>query len=179
MTCLLEVKNLCFSYGSKQIIKDLSFTLSKGERLLVTGPNGSGKTSLLKLILGILKPTGGSIIRTTGLGIAYCKQDFPNLDFPISAAEVVKMGLYGQRLTNLSQDAQKVICTYLDTIRIYALLIQTGKTITQMVDEGYEKEDINFEAVLKYWHIPIIEDSEYSYSNWDFYVREMFNNVYN
>ena len=79
----------------------------------------------------------------------------------------------------LSQDAQKVICTYLDTIRIYALLIQTGKTITQMVDEGYEKEDINFEAVLKYWHIPIIEDSEYSYSNWDFYVREMFNNVYN
>lgn len=118
LSYLLIIEDLCFSYGAKQIIKNLSFTLSQGEKLLVTGPNGSGKTTLLKLILGNLKPQSGSIIKAPGLTVAYCKQDFPNLDFPISASEVVRMGLYRRRCKNedqlVRQAMEKTNCLHLE-----------------------------------------------------------------
>ena len=81
---------------------------------------------------------------------------------------------------DVDTDALKVINAYLDTIRAYALLIQTGKTIAQMMEniEGLKKEDIDLEAVIDYWHIPVAKDEKYSYSNWDFYEREMFRDVY-
>jgi zinc transport system ATP-binding protein len=109
LDCLLEVKNLSFSYPGKTLFSDLSFTVKNRDRLLVTGPNGSGKTTLLKLILGNLKPTGGTITRAQDLRIAYCKQDFPNLDFPISAGEVVRMGLYGQKIDRSEDLARRAM----------------------------------------------------------------------
>lgn len=57
----LEVKNLDFSYGKKQVIDNLSFSLKPKEKLLITGPSGTGKTSLLELIVGNLKLQSGSI----------------------------------------------------------------------------------------------------------------------
>ena len=109
MDCLLQVENLSFSYPGKTLVSDLSFTINTNDRLLVTGPNGSGKTTLLKLILGNLKPTGGRITKAPGLRIAYCKQDFPNLDFPISAGEVVRMGLYGQKVGKAEDIARRAM----------------------------------------------------------------------
>lgn len=94
---LLSAENLCFSYPGRPVIENLSFSLAEGGRLIVCGPNGCGKTTLLKLILGLLKPDSGRMTLREGLSVSYCKQDFPNLDFPISAAEVVKMGLYKHR----------------------------------------------------------------------------------
>ncbi len=118
MDCLLEVKNLSFAYPGKPLFSDLSFCINNRDRLLVTGPNGSGKTTLLKLILGNLKPTSGSITKAKDLKIAYCKQDFPNLDFPISAGEVVRMGLYGQKIDrpeNIARRAmEKTNCLHLE-----------------------------------------------------------------
>ena len=109
MDCLLEVKNLSFAYHGKTLFSDLSFCINNRDRLLVTGPNGSGKTTLLKLILGNLKPTGGTITKAPNLRIAYCKQDFPNLDFPISAGEVVRMGLYGQKIDRPDDIARRAM----------------------------------------------------------------------
>ena len=63
---MLEVKNLCFSVssdeGTKDIIRNVSFTIGDGKFVAVTGPNGSGKSTLARLIMGIEKPTSGSII---------------------------------------------------------------------------------------------------------------------
>ena len=109
MDCLLQARNLSFSYPGKTLFSDLSFTINNCDRLLVTGPNGSGKTTLLKLILGNLKPTSGTIEKAQNLRIAYCKQDFPNLDFPISAGEVVRMGLYGQKIDNGADIARRAM----------------------------------------------------------------------
>ena len=53
MSEVLSVKNLCASYGKKQIIKNLSFDLAKGELICLCGPNGSGKSTLLSSIAGI------------------------------------------------------------------------------------------------------------------------------
>jgi iron complex transport system ATP-binding protein len=58
----LEVENLCFNYNKgKQILDNVSFCASKGELIALVGVNGAGKTSLLKCICGIIKPSSGQI----------------------------------------------------------------------------------------------------------------------
>ncbi len=63
---MLELKNISFNVsddrGEKEIISNLSLTVDDGRFLVITGPNGGGKSTLAKLIMGIEKPTGGSII---------------------------------------------------------------------------------------------------------------------
>lgn len=63
---MLEIKNLCFGVsdekGQKEIIKDLSLTIDDGKFIVITGPNGGGKSTLAKLIAGIEKPESGQII---------------------------------------------------------------------------------------------------------------------
>ncbi|MGE4266977.1 MAG: metal ABC transporter ATP-binding protein [Deferribacterales bacterium] len=57
----VSVKNLNFSYGSNEVLRDITFDIKKGEFLAVIGPNGGGKSTLLKILLGILKPQSGDI----------------------------------------------------------------------------------------------------------------------
>jgi iron(III) transport system ATP-binding protein len=57
----LEVRGLCFSYGTVSVLSGLSFGAEKGEVLGVVGPSGSGKSTLLRLIAGLERPQGGSI----------------------------------------------------------------------------------------------------------------------
>ncbi|MEE9390140.1 MAG: ATP-binding cassette domain-containing protein, partial [Candidatus Aminicenantaceae bacterium] len=56
---LIDVKNISFNYGSVEVLKDVTFTISSGDFLAIIGPNGSGKTTLIKIILGLLKPSHG------------------------------------------------------------------------------------------------------------------------
>lgn len=62
MKKLLECQNLCKSFGRKQILKDLSFEIDEGDILAFIGPNGSGKTTTIKLILGLQKIDKGKVI---------------------------------------------------------------------------------------------------------------------
>ena len=57
----LSVQNLSFAYGERQVLSDISFTLEKGEFLSVLGPNGVGKSTLFKCILGLLHGYSGNI----------------------------------------------------------------------------------------------------------------------
>ena len=60
---VLEVKNLSFSYGEeKQILKNVSFKINKGDMVSIVGKNGAGKSTISKLICGFYKPTSGSIL---------------------------------------------------------------------------------------------------------------------
>ena len=59
---MIEIKNLSFSYGKKQVFNDFSTLISNNFATLLGGPNGSGKTTLLQLIGGVQKPDSGSII---------------------------------------------------------------------------------------------------------------------
>lgn len=79
----LIVKNLHFKYNkadNKYIIDNLSFSLSRGEKFLVVGPNGIGKSTLLKLLVGQLKPDMGEIIIGKRTEIGYYAQEHELLD---------------------------------------------------------------------------------------------------
>lgn len=54
---MLEVQNLSFGYGSQKVLENISFSVNNGQVLTLLGPNGTGKTSLLKCILGLKKNT--------------------------------------------------------------------------------------------------------------------------
>ena len=62
---IVEIKNLNFEYNGETILKDINLTIEKGDYLAIIGPNGGGKTTLIKLILGLLKPTSGTIVLQT------------------------------------------------------------------------------------------------------------------
>ena len=59
---LLECKNLCKSYDDKQVLKDINLKISKGKIIGLLGKNGTGKTTLIKLINDLLTPTSGEIL---------------------------------------------------------------------------------------------------------------------
>lgn len=98
----LEVKNLRFSYGAHEVLKGVSFRVSPGEFLSVLGPNGVGKSTLFRCILGLLTPQAGSIVidgrDTAGMSapelarrIAYIPQSHSPV-FNYSVADMVLMG---------------------------------------------------------------------------------------
>lgn len=75
---LFEANNTYKQIDGTMILQDVSISFSKGERVAITGPNGSGKRSLLKLIGGIYEPTSGQVNRTH-LEIGYVPEHFPEI----------------------------------------------------------------------------------------------------
>lgn len=98
---LLKCENLSFSYENTGVIKDLSFTVAKGDYLCIVGENGSGKSTLVKGLLGLKAPADGRIERTSALkkgSIGYLPQQTPaQKDFPASVFEVVLSGRLSAR----------------------------------------------------------------------------------
>ncbi len=104
---ILQVSELCFKYPDKTILENISFSLEKGDFLCIVGTNGTGKSTLLKLILNILKPTKGEIkilgesaSKFTSFDkISYVSQKATgfNADFPATVEEIVALGLYSKK----------------------------------------------------------------------------------
>ena len=64
---MLELKNICYTVstpetGEQTILKDISVTIPDGKLIVFTGPNGGGKTTLAKVIMGLVTPTSGQIL---------------------------------------------------------------------------------------------------------------------
>ncbi len=100
---VISIEDLSFSYEGPPVLEHVSLEVQRGEMLGLVGPNGGGKSTLLKMVLGLLRPDRG---RVTVLGlspregrkeIGYVPQStsFP-LDFPISVEEAVLLGRLGR-----------------------------------------------------------------------------------
>ena len=99
-TIPLEVENLCFRYdkfSEKDIIHNLSFKLEKGEKFLVVGENGIGKSTLLKLIVGTLEPDYGSIKLGNKTDLGYYAQELELLDNAKTILENLKNSNYNDK----------------------------------------------------------------------------------
>ena len=99
---IVEINNVSFRYDRDPVLEDVSLQVDQGQFVGVVGPNGGGKTTLLKMMLGFLQPDSGSI-RVFGKPpnkvvslIGYVPQySALDLEFPISVIDVVLMGLLG------------------------------------------------------------------------------------
>lgn len=101
---LIELQDVCVAYPEHVALENVSMTVDEGDFVAITGPNGGGKTTMLKVILGLIKPTSGRVVfRSHGhevkkLKIGYLPQkNMIDSRFPITVEEVVEEGLLGER----------------------------------------------------------------------------------
>lgn len=99
---VIETQGLCFAFGTTPVLADVSLSIARGDFVCIVGPNGGGKTTLLRLFLGLLTPTRGRV-RVFGQPpaesrrrIGYMPQRV-QLDpqFPVRVRDVVRMGRLG------------------------------------------------------------------------------------
>lgn len=103
---IIELDSVCFSYTNQEVIKDVTLEIHKGDYVGIIGPNGGGKSTLIKLMLGLLNPNDGKI-KLFGLDIKNFKnwskigyvpqKSHIEMNLPVTVEEVVAMGRYGKR----------------------------------------------------------------------------------
>lgn len=92
---MLAFEHADLGYGRLKVLSDLNLTLSEGDFLGIVGPNGTGKTTILKAMLGILKPMSGRVRRNAAARFGYVPQrQFIDEVFPLTAMDVALMGRY-------------------------------------------------------------------------------------
>jgi len=106
VAAIISIEHLDFAYGDQLVLKQITLPIEEGSTLGIIGPNGGGKSTLLKLLLNVHRPTRG-MIRIEGLSPAqavargdtmgYLPQNHPvNESFPISVRQVARLGLAGK-----------------------------------------------------------------------------------
>ena len=134
---ILEVFNLIVARSGKLVIKDVSLTINEGEFVGIVGPNGSGKSTLMLAILGILKPSRGSIeiygnpplSRKLHRRIGWVSQAAANLpkDVRLTVRELVKLGTVNSgNMFDLSDNGRSV--------RVDNAIIKTGLEDVEDID---------------------------------------------
>ena len=129
-TTAVEIRNLSFAYDGDTVLEDVNFTIDAGDFAFLVGPNGGGKTTLLKLILGLLKPTAGAILlggrppEQAAARPGYVPQYFLfDPQFPVRVLDVVLRGRAGSpgilgRYTRRDKAAAR---NALEEVGLYAL----------------------------------------------------------
>jgi ATP-binding cassette subfamily F protein uup len=128
---VIEVKDVSFSYGGAHpVVRGFSTTLWRGDKIGIIGPNGGGKTTLLKLLLGRLEPESGTVKAGTNLEVVYLDQ----LRGQIDDAKTVAQNVAGDAETVTFQGRARHIHSYLqdflfrsDAIRMPAKRLSGGE----------------------------------------------------
>ncbi|MEO7200384.1 MAG: ATP-binding cassette domain-containing protein [Dokdonella sp.] len=89
---VIEAKNVDFSIGDKVLLRDFSTVIMRGDRIGIIGPNGSGKTTMIRVLLGELQPQAGEVTIGTQLQVAYFDQHRTQLREDMSALDNVADG---------------------------------------------------------------------------------------
>ncbi len=111
---IIEITDLCFSYSGKEVLHSIDLTVYERDFVAIIGPNGGGKTTLIKLVLGLLKPTRGTIMirnrppRSNDTTLGYVPQQIDhNLSFPATALDIVLMGKHNPDRRRFFGDAKE------------------------------------------------------------------------
>jgi zinc transport system ATP-binding protein len=107
---LISLQNVDFRYDRRVVLERTNLDIKAGDFLAITGPNGGGKTTLLRLILRLMKPTHGSVTYCSdSLRIGYLPQkNLIDSRFPITVREVISLGLLARRDLHPQQRSKMV-----------------------------------------------------------------------
>ena len=109
---IINISNLFYKYNKTEVLENINLTIKNDDFLAIIGPNGGGKSTLLKLILEILTPTSGKIekkIKNNQVG--YVPQNTNlNIDFPITALEIVLMGHVSSKKRIFGYSKEDIAC---------------------------------------------------------------------
>ncbi len=86
----LRAINISKSYGDKNILDKVNITIERGEKVALIGPNGVGKSTLIKILMGLLEPDSGEIIKDSYLKVGYFSQEFETMDFDKTILETAR-----------------------------------------------------------------------------------------
>lgn len=104
---LIKLTDVSIGWGRRGVLDNICLDVHRGDFIAITGPNGGGKTTLLRIILGLLRPDSGRVHRdVTDMRIGYLPQkNMIDSHFPISVREVISSGLLG--IKGIPSDRQK------------------------------------------------------------------------
>ena len=119
---LIEVRGITFGYGREVVLDNVDLDIQQRDFLAVIGPNGGGKTTLVKVILGLLRPWSGEVVRRVDPGrLGYVPQ-FSTFDksFPLRVSDVVLMGKLGRRglFQRYSREDREDVDRILDRLKL-------------------------------------------------------------
>lgn len=119
---MIRFENVSFSYHDADVLKNVSYVLEDGKFGGILGPNGGGKSTFLRLALGLLKPTGGKVT-VTDSKIGYLSQNTGVDDraFPCSVEELVSLGLSDGKKLFLSREDRELVRKTLVEFDLYPL----------------------------------------------------------
>ncbi len=136
MANLLEMKSLSASYGSSIVLKDIDFYVQENDFIGVIGPNGGGKTTLLKIILGLLKPVKGEIVFNsnllTGSKIGYLPQiSTGDSNYPVTVTDIILSGLMMHKgiISRMTREDQRKAAKVIDDLGLEGL---AGSAINEL-----------------------------------------------
>lgn len=103
---IISLRDISLRRDGRDILRGIDFDVRRGDFIAITGPNGGGKTSLLRIILHLITPTTGTVTYTDpGITIGYLPQkNMIDSRFPITVSEVVASGLIGARISRSERE---------------------------------------------------------------------------
>lgn len=124
----VELKNVSMKYNEQYVLEDIDFEVEQNDFMAIIGPNGGGKSTLLKIILGILTPSTGNV-KIFGKEPKHAKKLFGYLpqnlsfdhDFPINVSETVLTGRYHGLFKGYNQADKKAVTKALKDVEMYDL----------------------------------------------------------
>lgn len=106
---IISLSHVTMRRERRLILDDVNFDVRQGDFVAITGPNGGGKTTLLRIILGLLKPTAGTVSVSPLARVGYLPQkNMIDSHFPISVTEVVASGLLATKGMSAAERDAKV-----------------------------------------------------------------------
>ncbi len=83
----IKASGVTKSYGDLKVLKDVNFTIIRGERIVLIGPNGAGKSTFVKTLMEMVTPDSGEITKNSELAVGYYSQEFETFDFTKTVIE--------------------------------------------------------------------------------------------
>jgi ABC-type multidrug transport system ATPase subunit len=162
---ILEARHLIKSFGRRQVLRDITFQLCRGELAGIVGENGSGKSTLLKILAGLLRPTAGEF--TVRGRIGFCPQELLLFEM-LTVKETFQYfaTAYGLNQIKSSSSWEEVKKDLLIRFRFH----QYENTMVSHLSEG-TKQKLNLSLALLHSPDLFILDEPYSGFDWETYLH--------